>query len=829
MKLFYKWLLALSILVFFGTSKLSATHIRAGEIIVERISTQSLTFRITIIAYTDTDGVEFGGGTLNFGDGTEVPIDTEKEFSETRDLGNKVAVNIFVIEHTYPAPGLYTLRFLERNRNDNILNMVNSVNTPFYIETKMLIDPFIGLNNSPQLLVPPIDRAASGVAFFHNPGAFDPDGDSLAYRIVIPKQDIDKAVFDYKFPNENVEKLYGGFDYNIANETADGSPTYTLDPITGDLVWDAPGRAGEYNVAFVVEEWRKIGDEWFLIGCVTRDMQIIVEETDNERPELIIPKDTCVVAGTLLEETIQGQDPDGHNIILESFGGVYELPTSPASFSPNPPVVQSSPGTLDFTWQTNCFHVRQRPYEIQFKVTDDPPPQNRPALVKFETWNVTVIGPPPEGLAAAVQPGRAIQLNWDAYNCSNASVMQIYRRVDEFNYEPGPCETGIPANSGYELIGTVDITEASFLDDNNGDGLDPGANYCYRLVAVFPQPGGGESIVSEEVCAEIAADAPVITNVDITNTGTNDGTIWVRWTSPLDADPVNFPPPYRYEVARANDFEGNNGLTVVTSTTDTTFTDTGLNTRDEVFNYRIYLYDANDVLVDSSATASTVRLELEPFLGGIELNWSAEVPWSNNVQDFAYHYIYRNRVNNGNPDQLVLIDSVNVLNTGFNYLDEGQNNNVPLEEELEYCYFVTTQGSYGNDRIIEPLLNKSQIICAQPNDTIPPCTPVNLTLASCEEILQDLPCNVNFYSNTISWMMSNASECDLDIRSYNVYFAETLDSEFQLLANVTDTFYVHQDLQFIGGCYRVAAVDRSNNESEISEPVCQTLDAGCLV
>jgi hypothetical protein len=47
-------------------------------------------------------------------------------------------------------------------------------------------------------------------------------------------------------------------------------PTFTIDPVTGDICWDAPGprkRDGgliagpddyaEYNIAFVVEEWRK--------------------------------------------------------------------------------------------------------------------------------------------------------------------------------------------------------------------------------------------------------------------------------------------------------------------------------------------------------------------------------------------------------------------------------------------------------------------------------------------------------------------------------------------------------------------------------------------
>ncbi len=819
MKKFYKGFILLFFIMWVSIADIWATHIRAGEIIVERISPQSLTFRITVIGYTDTEStVEFGGGRLEFGDGTSVDIDTENDFFLKEQLEGQIALNVFVITHTYPAPRNYTLRFKEFNRNGGILNMANSVETPFYVETNITIDPIIGLNNSPQLLIPPIDRAATGVTYFHNPGAFDPDGDSLSYQIVTPKQDIELDVNDYSLPN--VQKHYLGLDYATANENQDGVPTYTLDPVTGDLIWDAPGIPGEYNVAFIVEEWRIVEGQWLKLGYVTRDMQIIVEPTDNERPELTIPNDTCIVAGTLLEATIFGEDPDNHDLIIESFGGVYNLLSSPASFSPNPPVVQSSPGQLDFSWQTDCNHIRLRPYEVQFKVKDRPPSGEGPALADFKTWNVTVVAPAPEGLTADVRPGREIQLNWDNYLCQNAVEMQIYRRVDSFQYVPDYCITGIPENAGYELIGTVDIDNRSFLDDNDGLGLNPGSNYCYRLVAVFPLPSGGESIVSEEVCALLDADAPIITNVSIEHTDTSDGEVFVRWTPPYEIDQGDFPPPYRYEVLRADGPNGNTNLQVITSTSDTTFTDTGLNTANQSYNYRIYLYDGGDVLVDSSAIASTVNLDLQSFLGGIELTWDADVPWTNNSNDFPLHDVYRDRVLNNNSTDLVIIENVNVNQQGFRYLDDGSFNNSPLSDQIEYCYYVLTRGKYGNDLIPEPLLNKSQIVCALPNDTIPPCVPKNLILKDCEEFLLSSPCGSNNFSNTLSWELDDSDECQNDVRSFNVYFAEVLEGEYLLKANVTDTFFVDGDLAGLGGCYKVAAVDRSGNLSELSDPIC---------
>ncbi|HRG07923.1 MAG TPA: hypothetical protein PLJ08_05050, partial [Cyclobacteriaceae bacterium] len=72
--------------------------------------------------------------------------------------------------------------------------------------------------------------------------------------------------------------------------------------------------------------------------------------------------------------------------------------------------------------------------------------------------------------------------------------------------------------------GTVPIGTTTFNDNNDGQGLDAGAKFCYRLVAVFPQPGGGESLVSQEVCLPpILAGLPVITNVSVDVTSRTDG------------------------------------------------------------------------------------------------------------------------------------------------------------------------------------------------------------------------------------------------------------------------------------------------------------------
>ena len=812
-----------------------ATHIRAGEIIAQRQSCQGFTYLITVVGYVDTGSdVEFGNGVLTFGtdDFIDLRTDTDKSDSDftKQELVNaeqEIGRTTFQVEYTFPGPGTYTLTFREFNRNDNIRNIPNSVNTPFYIETQILISPLF-CNNSPRFLNAPIDGASVGNRFVHIPGGYDSDGDSLSYELVFPKEDKDSPVIGYEYPNDFDIRVQEGDP--LTNQAGTGLPTLTLDPITGELVWDAPvyalpNQQTEYNVSFIMREWRKIGGQWIQMGYITRDMQIIVDNADNEPPELAIPADTCIEAGTVLEAQVIGTDPDGNDVLLSAFGDVFELRTDPATFTPDPANgIQPTPGTGTFRWQTSCANVQDEPYLINFKVADVQPASG-PPLADFKIWRVTVVAPAPVGVTAEAVPGRAVNLAWDEYTCDavDSIRLQIWRKPDSTDFVPENCQIGIPAGLGYELVATVDRSVVAYRDTE----LNPGVNYCYLLVAVYPD--GAVSYASEEVCAEMAVDAPVITKVSVLTTDETAGTIQVDWRSPFEIDETLFPPPYRYQVVRRTGFT-RSGETVVASGIigDTTFTDTGLNTLDEPYNYVVYLFDASsNEPIDSSALASSVRLLPTPNVGSIGLEWIATVPWSNNAPEYPYHYVYRNRIDPNDPARLVLIDSVNVLEAGLNYLDDGSKTGGALSDEIEYCYFVTTQGSYGNEKLNPPpIVNNSQVACAQPNDTIPPCEPFALMVpnASAEECAARLagePCDFNDFSNLIQWDNNTEGACDNDVRSYNIYFsAAGEDSTLNLIANTEDTFFEHQNLSSLAGCYRISAVDRSGNESELSEPVC---------
>jgi hypothetical protein len=176
----------LYILFFLVTTQAFATHNRAGEIAFKHIS--GFTYEITVVTYVkESSPADRPNLEIYWGDGTS--LDSINRISET-SLGGDIKKNVYVENHTYPgaSPIPYIIRVEDPNRNAGIINIPNSVNVVFYIESMLIINPFIGINNSPVLLNPPIDNACVGKTYVHNPGAWDVDGDSLYYTIDESKQ-----------------------------------------------------------------------------------------------------------------------------------------------------------------------------------------------------------------------------------------------------------------------------------------------------------------------------------------------------------------------------------------------------------------------------------------------------------------------------------------------------------------------------------------------------------------------------------------------------------------------------------------------------------------
>ncbi|HET7178831.1 MAG TPA: hypothetical protein VFI14_03865, partial [Chryseosolibacter sp.] len=668
-----------------------ATHLRSVEIQVRRENCTSLTVEITLIAYVNTQSsVPFGGedAFISFGDGTSESVpETAREIVES---GLFLGRCRYTTTHTYSAAGSYVISYSEPNRNAGTLNFDAPGATRMYTETLISVKANT-CNNTPVLLVPPFDRACSGTTFFHNPGAFDSDGDSLSYELVAPKKDATSAVTNYLFPDN--QKFYSdaGITYSLANEEKNGPPTFSIDAVDGTIVWNAPGAIGEYGIAIKVKEWKfQPGNgSWYQAGYVIRDMQIIVEDCDNRKPKLTPPPDICVVAGTPVSFDIPASDPDGDNVVIEGFSEVFSFMENPAVLEPESGTLQSTAApndtaSIQFRWVTSCTHVRAQPYKVVFKISDRPP--SGPRLVQFYTVNIRVLAPSPEYESVSINPVmKTATLKW-TYNCGNVMAFQIWRRVSEFHYDQPECEFGMPAFLHYKMLAELPGTSSDFTDHD----LAYGAQYCYRIVALIGEQKTPSRISIDTCFIPKPAEAPVVTNVSVENTDEENGAIQVRWTRPFNIDVRQYPPPYQYRILRKNAADPESAFQVVTTEkiADTVYLDAGLNTEAKSYQYQVVLYvpSLTGAPVDTSSEASSVFAVAKPILNGIDVTWNADTPWSNYSSVYPFHLVYRASSPAG---PFVLIASVNVNENDFNYVDYGTDNEDLLANTL-YYYKVKT-------------------------------------------------------------------------------------------------------------------------------------------
>jgi len=795
-----------------------ATHIRSADIIVRPDCNDPRLVRVTVRAYLNTaSNTRFGTNSrIYFGDGFDFIIPVTEAVVRP-ELGRNIAVAEITREHRYSQFGTYTVTYIERDRSSNIVNIFDSADTPYVTFVKFTITQGQRCNNLPVLTVPPLDKACNKVAFLHNPGAFDPDGDSLSYQLSIPAAGLTQLAV-YTSPVD--QRLYTS--HSTGNEDGTGPPTFGIDPITGLLTWDAPGLVGEYNVAFKVIEWRldSASGVWSQISATTRDMQIVVEDCFNGRPDLTVPPDGCVVAGVVIAQPVFAFDVENHPVKIELFSEVFQLPAgqSPASYDPLPTAFRPSdpPAKTDFIWQTRLSHVRSQPYQVVAKVTDDPP--NAPKLTNFRSWRIKVVAQAPVQKTPLYDVVRRhAVLKWARYP-EGPSKIQIYRKVGSFPPAKDDCSTGIQKNSGYVLVGETSPSDTTFRDTNSGAGLSPGATYCYRIVAYFNAPASTPSLSSVEQCVgPIRADAPVITHVSVQKTDTIAGEVRVSWRMPFNISKEQFPPPYEIEIYRGKGISGEQGLVKAGRTRDTTFVDSGINTEKDPWNYRLVLYSKPSyepafVPVDTSAFASSVRLSATPARGSISLVWYDSVPWSNVVQSRPWHRIYR-ATDSFRTSDFILIDSVDVTSDGFTFTDSG------VKDDEYYAYRVLTRGSYGNPNIAL-LENYSQVVSAYPKSDLKPCVPVVvLDPIDCEQYWQTDNCGASAFSNRLNWTVRGLSGCRKDLTAFRVYNLSD-PAKPERLVQLQDTTYLDGALDSYAACYGVSLVLRDGRESAVSTPVC---------
>ncbi len=790
-------------------STIHATHNRAGEITYEQID--DLTIRATITTFTrtssfaaDRDSLElfWGDGTFSFvrrsnGNGEELPNDVKK--------------NTYIATHTYPTRSRYKLSVTDPNRIAGIQNIdfPNSVNIQFYLETNLtLLDRrFQGNNSSAILLQPPIDFACTNQTFVHNPNAFDPDGDSLAYELIPPFQGEGEEV-----PN-----------YNLPDEVAPSdSNRVSLDPVTGDFVWENPPVQGDFNITILIKEYRN----GLLINEIIRDMQILVlacfDENlqENNIPTIETVDELCVIAGELIEFDVLAQDIDtSQRLILEATGAPLLLDSVDVRFNVIRNLVPS-PHQGTFRWQTSCDDIAETYYQIVFKVTDNFLGINGGAAT-LKTVRIKILGPSPEDVIAEKVSSSENLISWQSpYACDESELFQgfsVWRRSSSTNINIDSCVGGLEG-LGYQkvIFLTNDVVNGRYqaIDAD----VPQGDIYCYRVVAEFAQLTDSDnlynqtaSLPSEESCLLFNRQKPYLTKVSVQNTDSNNGTILTTWIlpSPDEIDTVEASGPFTINLERGIGLNPSNyedlSNSVVTAqrfielTDDTTFLDQDINTTESPYSYVVSFQNSQGFQTNSSS-GSSIFLTLQPGDESLSLDWSSNVPWNN-----EYYLVYE--IDNGVRN---LIDSVNEESTIIRGLNNGQ----------EYCFVIEGFGNYGVTEVAAPLINLSQEACGAPRDNEPPCLPsFDITTACEQSVIDD-----DLFTNVVRWSYDQSNDCEEpdDLAEIVILYSPTEDeSKIELdRVNASLNIYEHDLTDNISGCYAIQAIDFSGNVSATSSTFC---------
>lgn len=734
----------------------SATHNRAGEITYRQLS--EYTFEVTITTYTytlaNTDRPRLE---VQWGDGL---ITTVKRITEVY-LPDNYKKNIYVAKHSYPGPGSYEILVQDPNRNYGVLNIPNSVNTVFSVKTTLVINPEIGRNQTPVLLNPPLNNAAYKRLFVHNAAAYDPDGDSLSYKLSACTGENGESIEGYELPPAT-DSLY--FDVN-----------------RGNFVWDAPAKEGKFNVALAISEWRY----GVKIGEIVRDMQIDVYDTDNHPPILKPVGDTCVVAGDTLEVLLQATDVDGDSVELTIASGITLFDGGFVELK----VLEKAPGLTKarLRWAPPCDAVRKQKYSVVINAIDDHPEVPLSHLAEFAV-RVLAPAPDPPDLSPTTS---TVQLQWDNSGCP-ADSFTVYRTTESRDSPLPHCQTGIPETWNYREVKTQE--GFSLLDNNNETGLPQGYQYCYRIVA---HVNGTQSKPSDRICTELLRGFPQFYQVHVANSHLTNGSVDVVWLKPRKLDTLdNVNGPFRYILSQSPDmwFEMPQVLDTL-SLEDTTWVSTSLNTQEHPWSYSVALYNdepGNRHVVGAAQMASSMFLQAFPANSQATIRVRRNTPWL-----VEFYEVYRRGP--GDAD-FILIDSTE---NNF-YQDTG------LENEQQYCYYFRGHGQVEVNDTFLSNVNTSQEVCVVPQDTVPPKAPELSVQTVCDSSL-----------NRLLWSYSEDEQPE-DVQRFTLFYSatgrESLDSLTSLPPDSRQ--FTHQVEGVPRGCYAIVAIDSAGNRSELSPVTC---------
>lgn len=321
-----------------------ATHNVGGFISAKHIS--GFTYAIKVTTITNI-GPAITADRCNkqvyFSDGSSIQVDRVNGPIGTSDcpqgaMGEVITPNLklnyYTGTKTFSTEGNYTMWTSDPNRNYGIINIPNSVNVPFYVETTLSV-----LN--PQLYCPnstldfgtlPTIVTAAGANYDGFLALTFSEGDSVSYAIGECKSDGNSIPGYYTIPGINVN------------------------PTTGKINFTAPSIIGYYSTAILAKKWRR-GIE---ISTTLIDFQITVYPNPFTPFELQISGNFTLNADSIYEANFATNDSIQFNYVHNNAITVYRISTEIDSLSM--PVSQA--GSIYYGYRAHPFNERKKPYKL---------------------------------------------------------------------------------------------------------------------------------------------------------------------------------------------------------------------------------------------------------------------------------------------------------------------------------------------------------------------------------------------------------------------------------------------------------------------------------
>ncbi len=313
----FRWLLAL-LLAVGSLSVAQASHIRGGDITYATIASTTAgvpRYHVVVRNFVETNSSATSTSTtLNASRGscsaaTPLVLTAPRTqlFSSNLQMCGITSplyqIAVYEVDIDLPLPlGQWVLSATANARAFTILNISSPGTQDIYL-TAFLDNSVVAQDISPifQSMLQPVVSITAPMPY--SMSAFDADGDSLAYELIQPANGCNQPIPYY--PSTFV-------------------PHYTINTATGALTATTAASTssqGYYVIAAKVSEYRKVANQWVLIGYVIRDTVYLLFPTYNQTPTFTtmqvnggaaqpLSTNVAVQSGQTVTVLLQATDPD---------------------------------------------------------------------------------------------------------------------------------------------------------------------------------------------------------------------------------------------------------------------------------------------------------------------------------------------------------------------------------------------------------------------------------------------------------------------------------------------------------------------------------------